>query len=294
MASAPQARYGPAAMLRASRLIRSALAAACLLAVAGQSAAAAPPRRVASLNVCADQLLLALAPEAVASLSPLSRDPRLSFAAAQARGVPVNSGRGEVMSVERPDLVLAGRYDGKARRDFMESQGIDVLLLEAWTSLAHGREQIMTLAARLGVPERGEALVSQIDAALERTRAIAPGGRTVLPLQVRGYTPGEASLVAELLRHMGLVPFQQRLGLKDGGFVRLEQVVATPPDFLLLGTESARAIDQGSALLVHPALSRAVPAERRLVLRAPLLTCGGPSLVAAIDALAAEIRAKVR
>ncbi len=271
-------------------LLRIGLAAA----LAGSPALASPPRRVASLNVCADQLLLALAPERIASLSPLSRDPRLSFAAQDAARFPANSGRGEVMTVARPDLVLAGRYDGKARRDFMESQGIAVMLLEAWQSVEHGRSQIRALAGRLGVPERGEALIAEIDAALARSKAIAPAGRTILPLQVRGYTPGEASLVAELLRHMGLEPFQERLGLKAGGFVRLEQVVATPPDFLLLGSESARAVDQGSALLVHPALAGAVPPERRLVIRAPLLTCGGPSLVAAIDALAAEIRAKVR
>jgi iron complex transport system substrate-binding protein len=57
----------------------------------GASAAVAQPRpqQVASLNLCTDQLLLALADRAqIASLSRLARDPPVSFLAGQAEGLP--------------------------------------------------------------------------------------------------------------------------------------------------------------------------------------------------------------
>ena len=57
-----------------------AVLAALVACVAG---AAAEPRRVVSFNLCADQLVLALAdPGQIAGLSPYARDPGLSAAAA--------------------------------------------------------------------------------------------------------------------------------------------------------------------------------------------------------------------
>lgn len=287
-------------MCRHSFLARLTLAILLLAGgtIAAWAQSAPPPRRVASLNLCADQLLLALAPERVASLSPFARDPAMSYLAAEAARHPANGGHGETMILERPDLALTGPYDGRARRELMTAHGITALVLPPWRSLADGKSVITQVAARLGASARGEALNAEIDGALEMSHGIAretaPAPRTVLALQTRGYTPGDASLTAELLRHMGLVPYQQTLGLKDGGFVRLEQLVANPPDYLLLSRESAKAFDQGSSLLIHPALVRVVPLERRLVVPSPLLTCEGPSTPAAIAAMAAEIRAKVR
>jgi iron complex transport system substrate-binding protein len=262
------------------------------------AALSAVPQRVASLNLCADQLLLALAPERVASLSPFARDPAMSYLAAEAARHPANGGHGETMIIDRPNLALTGPYDGRARRELLAAHGVEAMVLPPWRSLEDGKSAIAKVAARLGASARGDALNAEIDGALVMSRDIAretaSGPRTVLPLQTRGYTPGEASLTAELLRHMGLVPYQQTIGLKDGGFVRLEQLVANPPDYLLLSRESAQAFDQGSSLLIHPALARVVPQERRLVVPSPLLTCEGPSTPAAIAALASEVRTKVR
>jgi iron complex transport system substrate-binding protein len=53
-----------------------------------------------------------------------------------------------------------------------------------------------------------------------------------------------------------------------------------------------RAIDNGSALLVHPALADAVPRPRRLSVAGALSICGGPSTPALIDVLAAQARTK--
>ncbi|WP_204320163.1 hypothetical protein, partial [Klebsiella oxytoca] len=55
-------------------------------------AVAAAPRRVVSFNLCADQLVLALAdPGQIAALSPYARNPAISAAAAAAGGFPVTS-----------------------------------------------------------------------------------------------------------------------------------------------------------------------------------------------------------
>jgi iron complex transport system substrate-binding protein len=268
--------------------------AALLLAAAPALAGELLPKKIVSLNKCTDQLLLALVePARIASVSPIGSD-ELSFFAEALKALPANSGRGESVLLTDADLVLTGPFESHARREMLRRQGFEVMVLGLWTSLAEGREQIRALAARLGAAAKGEALVQKIDDALARARGAAAAPRTVLVLQRRGYTPGDTSILDELLRHVGLVPYTEPLGLKHGGTVPLERLVADPPDYLLMAESDRGAVDQGSALLWHPALRDTVPPERRLYLPDRLTICGGPATPSAIDALAAEVRAKVR
>ena len=255
--------------------------------------AAAPPQRIASLNKCADQLLVTLVePSRIASVSPIATD-EFSFLAERLKDLPANSGRGESILLTDADLVIAGAFESHVRRHLLARQGFEVVVLNAWTRLDDGKEQIRALSRRLGTEAQGERLIGDIDAALARSRAIAPA-RSVLVLHRRGYTPGDTTILEEIIRHMGLVPYSERLGLPHGGMVPLERLVADPPDYILMSESDRKGVDQGSALLWHPALLAAVPPERRLYVPARLTICGGPATSHAIDALAAEVRAKVR
>ncbi|WP_230532273.1 ABC transporter substrate-binding protein [Microvirga roseola] len=261
----------------------------------GLAVAQPKPQRVVSLNLCADQLLLALADrEQIASLSFLSRDPSLSFLAEEAAALPVNEGRAEAVLFGGADLVLAGTYGQQHQAALLQAQGLDVLRLGPWTRLEQGREQIRALARRLGHPERGEALIARIDAALARTKDIVPSRSSILIYDRRGWVPSLDSMQNEILAHMGFVPHQKALGLMQGGTVSMEALLTSPPDYMLVDEGSSQAVDQGSALFVHPALVKTVPLERRLKVPARLTICGGPSTPAMIEALAAEVALKVR
>lgn len=253
------------------------------------------PQRIVSLNLCTDQMLLALADrEQIASLSPLIRDPSIALMVDKAEGLPVNDGRAETILFSGTDLVLTGTYAQQNQSALLRSQGLDVLAFGPWTSLVEGREQIREIARAVGHPERGEALVKEIDAALEHTKGLVKNKRSVLIYDRGGWVLPATSPTNELLVHMGLVPHQEALGLTQGGMARLETIVMTPPDFLLVDEAAGRMVDNGTALFVHPALVRAVPPERRVVLPGKLTICDGPSTPAVIKALAAEIRAKMR
>ena len=64
----------------AQKLLLAAAALVCVFAAGDQAAAeTAAPRRVVSFNICADQLVVALAdPAQIAGLSPYATDPTLS------------------------------------------------------------------------------------------------------------------------------------------------------------------------------------------------------------------------
>lgn len=267
----------------------------CLALCCAALPAAAKPQRVVSINLCADQLLVALAaPGQIAALSPLARDKRLSYVAGAARSLPVHRGTAEDIVKTQADLVLIGPYDNRYLRAFIAEKGVPVLTLGHWTSLAQGRDEIRKLADALGTPERGAELIAQIDGALAETKDIAPQSRSVVMLHRRGYVSGSDGITAEIAAHAGLTDAAPALGLAQGGFVPLEQLVAAHPDFVVVSDARGDAEDQGTALLQHPALRALYPTHKRLVLPDRLTICGGPATPELIRQFGREITTKSR
>ncbi|HWG04890.1 MAG TPA: ABC transporter substrate-binding protein [Beijerinckiaceae bacterium] len=255
------------------------------------------PQRVASINLCTDQLLLTLAdPGQIASLSPFARDPSLSFLAESAKNFPQNRGTGENIVALDADLVLTGGFDGTYTRALLATEGVAFDIVQPWSDFKTGEAALQALARRLGHPERGAALVGAIEAALAKVRGAAShvtAPRTSLVLQRRGYV-FHAGLTAEIAEIAGLHDAAPTMGVSKAAFVSLEALVAAHPDYLIVSDSDARPEDEGSALLAHPALEGLYPQGRRLVAPDRLAICEGPSTPVLIEALGDEIRAKVR
>lgn len=240
--------------------------------------AQAKPARVLSLNLCSDQLLMALAdPLQILSLSPLARDPNLSFFYAKGLSFPVNAGRGETVLVSNADLVLAGPFESHVRRHMLTEQGHEVLTLYPWTSFENGRQQINRLGSRLGQEARANDIIALLNRALSDSHNIASQPRTILFLHHNGYVSGENSIWNEFIQHMGFVPYQAKYHIKQGGHVSLEWLIQHPPDIVILSDNERTIQDQGSSFLNHQALIKAVPEERRFYLPQQMTICEGPS-----------------
>jgi iron complex transport system substrate-binding protein len=261
------------------------------LLVCGMSALAADKPRIASINVCTDQLLLALAdPEQIAGLSPYSRDAARSWAAADASRYRRLSGDAEDVLVLKPDFVVAGQFTKRATRELLKDKGVRVVEFDVARSLQDARDQIRRMGELIGHPERAAAQIGRIDAAMERAHAAASRrSYRVLPLSRRGWVSGRDSLVSSLLAAAGLSNAASEIGFKGGGFASLETIVSMRPDFILVADDSLFAEDQGHAFLLHPALERLYPPERRLVIAERLTVCGGPMLAETLERLTAEI-----
>jgi iron complex transport system substrate-binding protein len=235
--------------------------------------------RVVSLNLCIDQLLVLLAPEKIAALSSLARDPSLSFVAKQAAQLPTVRPYAEAVLRLRPDLVLAGPYGAQTTLALLEARGVPVLRIGLPTSFAGIRAQIRSVAATLGEAERGEALIADMDRRLaELPRADPPSQeppRTALAWEARGYTAGPGTLADAVLRAAGLE------NASDGRRVGLEALLANPPGLLAV-PPPATYPSLATELLSHPATA-AIP--RRFV--PPALTiCAGPFTAEAAELLA--------
>lgn len=268
--------------------IRTSLAVAGLsLACCLPAAAADPPQRIASFNVCADQLVIALAdPEQIVALSPNARDPAISVVTDQAANYPLLGRTAEAMVPLKPDLVLVGPWDRPLTQRLLHVLGFRIVNVPLVNDLTTGIAQIRDIAKLVGHPERGEALIAEIEAARRRLAAAPrPPSSSAMLVGNSGYTVGPESLAGALLREAGLA---QPVGAPAGygGYVPLEKLIMLQPDFLVMTTIVETADGQGALYLTHPALRALYPPEKRIVLPGRFTMCAGRSLVAALNYLA--------
>jgi iron complex transport system substrate-binding protein len=276
-----------------NRLLRLRAIPVVLLVLAASMLAApamAQPRRVVSFNVCTDQLAVALAdPAQIAGLSPYATDRTLSAVAEAAQSFRRLAWHAESTIPLDPDLVLVGPRDRSVTQRLLTALGFRVVEVEFVSTIAAAREQIKRVAALLGHPERGEALLAQLDAARRRLAAVPrPEATTALLVERSGYTEGPASLAAGLIAEAGLQP-PAGAPAGIGGYVSLERLIMIRPDLLVLHNLVDEPRDQGSVFLTHPALKALYPPSRRITLPVRYTLCGGPGLIAGLHHLADEI-----
>jgi iron complex transport system substrate-binding protein len=275
-------------------LSRSAAVAAFAM-LAGALSAPAPAAglpRIASMNVCTDQMLITLAdPAQILGLSRFSRDAGQSFAADDARRFPILSGGAEDVLVVRPDIVVASLFDKRSTRELLKEKGLHLAEFSVPRNLDEVKAQIREMGEIAGHPDRANAEIARLDAAIARARqAVTEKHYSVLPLSRRGWVAGRDSLVSSLLNETGLFNAAGDLGVGTGGFASLEAIVSLKPDFLLVSEEGSRAEDDGRAFLLHPALERFYPPSKRIVIPERLTVCGGAMLADALDVLVAELK----
>jgi iron complex transport system substrate-binding protein len=272
-------------------LLRSIIVAAvAMLGVASAQAAGLP--RIASMNVCTDQLLLTLAdPEQILGLSRYSRDRWQSWAADDASRYNILSGGAEDILVLRPDIVVASLFDKRSTRELLKEQGLHLAEFAVPRNLDEVKDQIRQMGEITGHPDRATAEIARLDAAMARARqVVADKHYSVLPLARRGWVSGSDSLVSSLLTEAGLTNAAGDLGIALGGYASLEAIVSLKPDFILVSQAGDVAEDDGRAFLLHPALDRFYPPSKRIVIPETLTVCGGVMLADALDVLVKELK----
>ena len=235
------------------------------------AAASVASLRVASLNLCTDELLLALAaPEQIVSVTHLAHKPQETTLWRQARRYRQNDG--SLLSVvgQKPDLVLTMGGGARDRARIARRLGIRILDLPFPQRLGDIELQIRTLAEALDRRPAGMAWIARLNT-LKRSQPrrrfdtiwLGGGGRSV---QATG-------LAADWMRLAG---FRQRP--LTGDRVTLEQLLVRPPTVLLRSDYRSGEYSGEQRWLMHPLAkgtrrSRTVPTDGRA------WTCMGPPMV---------------
>jgi iron complex transport system substrate-binding protein len=93
-----------------------------------------------------------------------------------------------------------------------------------------------------------------------------------------------------LLKELGVRNAAEQLGIGRLGQTSIESALKAQTDGLILFDPASRATDQGSAILLHPALNDIYPPSRRLAIPGRLVVCAGPALPMAIAELEVQLR----
>jgi iron complex transport system substrate-binding protein len=233
---------------------------------------------VASVNLCADQLVLVLAdPEQILTVSWLSADPEESLFASAAARYPLNYGMAEELLRFAPDLVIGGAYTSGFTRALLTKLGYRVVELKPETTVAEIEANVLTVAQAVGHPERGERLVASIQTEARTIDAHRPAhAPTTIVVRPGGFTVGKHSLADELLTLAGLRNVAAEQGLDRWGSLSMEALLRSAPELIVLTGYRLAQPSLANMVLEHPALARLEAARRTATVPAAYWACGLP------------------
>lgn len=274
---------------RRSKRAAAALAtAACAL---GGSTHAAPA--VASINLCADQLVLALAdPLQILTVSWLSADPEESLFATTAAQHTLNYGTAEELLRFHPDVVIAGAYTNSFTRALLIRLGFSVVELTPETTVAEIESNLRRVASAVGHSDRGEELVAAIRAEARTIDAHRPAhAPATVVVRPGGFTVGRHSLADELLTLAGMRNVAAEQGLDRWGSLSMETLLRSAPELIVLTGYRLAQPSLANMVLEHPALARLRAERPTTTIPAAYWACGLPQ---SLDSAALLQRAAAR
>jgi iron complex transport system substrate-binding protein len=250
-----------------------------LLALHASSTQAAPPLpRVASINLCADQLVLAIAdPAQIVTVSWLAADGEESLTPELAARYPLNYGSAEELLGFHPDIVIAGTYTNAFARALLTRLGYRVVELPPETSIAAIEANLRTVAHAIGRSAQGEAAIAAMRA---HAQAIGSHRRPVAPravvLRPGGFTVGADTLADSLMTLAGARNVAAEQGLDRWGSLSIEALVRSAPELLILSDYRRHQPSLANAVLEHPVLAELAATHLTVRVRAAYWACGLP------------------
>lgn len=249
-------------------------------------AAHAEPRRIVSLDYCADQFVLALADrEQIAALSVGARRDD-SYFRERARGMRQTRDTLEQVLALRPDLVVrnwGGPWDAA---EVYARFHVPVLQVGDTPDFASARADVLEVARTLGHPDRGNAIARDLDARLARLGARRDNA-PVMYLSGGGAVAGRGTMMDAVITAAGGRNIRTEAGWQ---VLPLERMVQTPPALIALGFfDTSRDRVNAWSPSQHPALRRALANARTVRLPPASIACEAWYAVDAAETIAAEL-----
>lgn len=214
------------------------------------------PRRVASLNLAADEVLVEiLPPERLVAVTKFADEQGTSNVVGR---VPPGVARFPRADVERlvalsPDLVVISQYTDADVQRQLEGAGVRLHRMQGLESLAGFRAAVVDLGRAVGAEAAAQRLVLRYDRTLaEVSRRLQGAPRPRVLYWSNPMTAGADTAIGTLIECAGAVNVGRELGVKGIAPAGAERAFVSDPDVVLLGQWPG----VKAALLAHPLLSR--------------------------------------
>jgi iron complex transport system substrate-binding protein len=240
-----------------------------LLAACSAVSAFEKPRRVASLNLTADEVLVEiLPPERLVGVTAFADEQGTSNVVGR---VPKSVARFPKADLERlihlaPDLVVVSEYTDADFLRLLEKSGQRIHRMQGLRSLPGFRAAILDLGRAVGEEEAAKALAARYDARLqdlERRLRGAPRPRVLY--WANGVTAGGDTAIGALIEGAGARNLGAELGLTGIVPLGAERAFVADPDYFLV----AEGWKSAEALRAHALLSQTRAVKQGRVLQIP-------------------------
>jgi iron complex transport system substrate-binding protein len=245
------------------------------------------PKRIVSLDFCADQYVLKLADRG--DILALSKDATsdFSYMRKEARGIKtVRSTAEDVLALD-PDLIVRSYGGGPNAKAFFEQAGVKVHQVASSQDFDDLRKAARDAALAFGQIDKGEALVADFD---RRLAAIKPASNvTALYMTPSGITTGPGSMVDLMMTRAGLINFETQKGWNQ---LPLETLALKKPDMAITAFFQDQTIGRDNwSSARHPVAMNIMRQLPVAALDGSTTSCGGWFVMDAIEALAQKGRA---
>ena len=237
---------------------------------------------VASINLCTDRLVLALADrEQIISLSYVAADPN-SMMQTAAADLHLNQGRLEELLTLDVDFILASEYDDGKLLTRLGDLGKQVRQFKAGLSIDQAKQNIKLMAELLDQSERGELMINDLDN-IGQFDKIPNRPRTLL-LGANNYISGKNSLASNLIEMMGYKNIADEVNITGFGRISMEQVIDLNPQVIVVSKYSDD-YSRAQSVLQHPILQGL--SKKVIIIKVPTREwiCGDRGLINAAKRL---------
>jgi ABC-type Fe3+-hydroxamate transport system substrate-binding protein len=247
--------------VKAHGKLRTFLALTALLWLAIPAAATEAPRRVASINLAADEVLVDIVPlERLVSVTAFADDPDNSNIVGR---VPASVTRFLHADLERllalhPDLVVVSEFTDADFLHLLKASGLRFHRMAGLDSIEGIRKAILELGRAVGAEAEAQRLAERFDRSLrDLDTRLAGVRRPRVMYWSEPHTAGEGTVIGAIIERAGAVNVGRELGLTGVLPIGAERAFAANPDAVMIG----RSAGAREALVRHPVLSR-LPAVR--------------------------------
>lgn len=203
-----------------------------------------PPQRIVSLNLAADEVLLALTPPArIAALTYLADNPTFSNVTAEACAIPhkVKANAEQVLALQ-PDLIIVSAHTNAAVKALLRTTGVSLLELQQFVSLADVEQNILAIGQATGEADKAHALVAMMEQRFSDVRRqVADISRPrVLYYSAGGFVLGKGTTMDEMIAYAGGQNVALEAGVQGSKKLSQEKLVALNPTVILVSGEDGQ------------------------------------------------------
>ena len=179
-----------------------------------------------------------------------------------------------VLSMD-PTVVIGNTNAGPPEvLEQIRATGVPVVVLESVTTVDGGARKIRGIAQALGVPNRGEALATELEAQISEVQALSAQAQeqpTAVFLYMRGldtlFLGGEGHLSHGLFEASGAISGGAALGVTDAVIpLTAESLAAADPDCIVVLTRGLESVGGREGIVTIPGVGETAAAQEGCIL----------------------------